>query len=209
MKEPITNRSLQAFTADLASREPVPGGGGAAALCGALAASLCAMAGNLTLGKKKYAAHEEDHKRMIAKANALREQFLDLIEADANAFEPLSKAYSMPKDAEGYAELLTQVTLGACRAPRQMMECCGEVIALLEEMLETCSRLIISDVGCGAAAAQAALEAAYLNVLINTSSLPDNAEAQALEHHCSELRDTLLPRAERLIANVTEDIRRK
>lgn len=209
MKEILSNSSLETFTAELASKSPVPGGGGAAALCGALAASLCAMAGNLTLGKKKYAAYDGDHKRMIAKAEKLREAFLDLIEADAQAFEPLSKAYSMSKDIPGYHDLMTKVTLDACRAPYHMMELCDETISLLEEMFEKCSKLMISDIGCGAAAAKAATESAFLNVLINTRSLPNHAEAQALETTCEALRNALLPRAESLIACVTDDIRRK
>ena len=81
----LINDSVQDFTTQLASRAPIPGGGGAAALCGALAAALCAMAGNLTVGKKKYAAFEADQQRMIARSEELRERFLALIEAAAAA----------------------------------------------------------------------------------------------------------------------------
>ena len=211
LSERIMNRNdqtLQSFVSRLASKAPVPGGGGAAALMGALAAALCEMAGNLTVGKPKYARHEADQRRMIAACESLRERFLRLIEADAEAFAPLSEAYSMPKDAPDYQQTMTRVTLCAARPPRQMLACCCETVALLEEMLEKCSRLMISDVGCGAAAAEAAMKAAYLNVLINTRSLPENAEANALEAECAAMLQTWLPRARAVSDAVAERLGR-
>ena len=204
----LINDSVQDFTTQLASRAPIPGGGGAAALCGALAAALCAMAGNLTVGKKKYAAFEADQQRMIARSEELHERFLALIEAVAAAFEPLSKAYSLPKDAPGYAETMTRVTLDACRAPYEMLECCGDVITLLEEMLEKCSRLMISDVGCGAIMATAAAQAAYLNVIINTGMLPDDEQAQRIAADSEEMLKHALPRAKKIADLVTDTLRR-
>ena len=208
MMDHLTDESVRGFAARLASRAPVPGGGGAAALCGALAAALCAMAGNLTVGKKQYAAHEADLNRMLGDAETLRERFLDLIEADAAAFAPLSKAYSMPKDAPDYAETMTRVTLDACSAPYEMLKCCSALVPLLEEMLETCSRLMISDVGCGAILARAAMESAYLNVCINTRTLPDHAQAQQLEQHSAEMLKAALPRLDALVDAVTQALRR-
>lgn len=209
MKDQVTGCSVRGFAFLLSSKAAVPGGGGAAALMGALGAALCEMAGNLTIGKKKYAAYEEDQKRMIAECERLRERFLQLIEADAEAFEPLSKAYSMPKDAPDYAETMTRVTLNACQAPYQMLECCCETISLLEEMLEKCSRLMISDVGCGAVAAEAAMKAAYLNVIINTRTLLENEEAHLLENNSEVMLQTWLPRANHITDSVTETLRRK
>lgn len=205
----IISCSVAGFSFLLSSKAAVPGGGGAAALMGALSAALCEMAGNLTIGKKKYAVYEEDQKRMIAECERLRERFLQLIEADAEAFEPLSKAYSMPKDAPDYAETMIRVTLNACQAPYQMLEYCCETISLLEEMLEKCSRLMISDVGCGAVAAEAAMKAAYLNVIINTRTLPENEEAILLESNSEAMLHTWLPRANRITSSVTETLRRK
>ncbi|MBR4394341.1 MAG: cyclodeaminase/cyclohydrolase family protein [Oscillospiraceae bacterium] len=209
MKGSLTNGSVLGFSFLLASDAPVPGGGSAAALIGALSAALCEMAGNLTVGKKKYAAYEDDQKRMIAAAEALRQRFLFLIEADAEAFEPLSKAYAMPKNDPNYAETMAAVTLKACQAPYQMLECCCEIIALLEEMLEKCSRLMISDVGCGTVAAEAAMKAAYLNVIINTRTLPENEEAILLEHNSEAMLNIWLPRAKAITDSVTESLRRK
>ena len=209
MDNRLAQQSCEEFTGQLASKAPVPGGGGAAALMGALSAALCEMAGNLTAGKKKYAAREEDLRRMLADAEALRLRFLALIDADAAAFELLARAYAMPKDSPDYAAVMARVTLDACRAPLEMMQCCCRGIELLEEMRGSCSVLMISDVGCGAAAARAALEAAFLNVLINTRSLPGNREALLLEQRAEQLLNQYGPRAQNITASVVEALRGK
>ena len=209
MNDKLPEQSCASFTVKLASREAVPGGGGAAALIGSLGAALGEMAGNLTVGKKKYAAYEEDLQRMIRDADILRQRFLALIDADAAAFEPLSRAYSMPKDDPHYTETMTAVTLAACKAPYEMMECCCETVELLEEMREKCSALMISDVGCGALAVRASLEAAYLNVLINTRSLAGNRDARLMEWKAEALLNEYLPRAQAVAEAVTEHLRRK
>ena len=98
MPESLTELSCLQFSEQLASKAPVPGGGGTAALIGALAAGLGCMAANLTVGKKKYLPYEEDHIRIIARCSGLRQRFLELVDEDAAAFEPLSAAYSMDKN---------------------------------------------------------------------------------------------------------------
>ncbi len=204
----IYELSCADFSRQLASKAPVPGGGGTAALMGSLAAALCAMAGNLTSGKKKFALYEDDLQRMIGDCEALRVRFLALIDADADAFAPLSRAYSLPKEDPANLQILQEATLNAARAPFAMMQCCCSCIALLEEMQEKCSRLMISDVGCGALAAAAALEAAAMNVFINTKSLPEQPEAQAMEKAADEMLDAYLPRARRIAATVSTALRR-
>ena len=91
--------TVSAFAEALASKAPVPGGGGVSALVGALGASLASMVGNLTSGKKKYAQYEGEIQSILTKAEELRVLLLALADADAEAFEPLSRAYSIPKDA--------------------------------------------------------------------------------------------------------------
>ena len=191
----LTEKNCREFTEALASNAPVPGGGGAAALAGALAVSLCSMAGNFTVGKKKYLLYEEDHIRIIARCSGLRQRFLKLVDEDAAAFEPLSAAYSMDKNDPGSAEVLRAATLKACRAPLSMMQCCAELTVLLEELQGKCSVLMLSDVGCAALAARAALEAASMNVFVNTRTLPGDAEAERLEEQASGLLNEFLPRS--------------
>ena len=98
MAEPLTNLSCTEFAAVLAAKQSVPGGGGAAALVGALGAALCSMVGNFTTGKKTYAAVEDDVQRMLADAEEVRLRLIDLVADDATAFFPLSQAYAIPKE---------------------------------------------------------------------------------------------------------------
>lgn len=205
----LTDLSCTAFAEVLASKAPVPGGGGAAALAGALGVALCSMVGNFTTGKKKYAAYEEDVQRMLAEGETLRARLLELVEADAAAFEPLSRAYAIPKEDPTRDSVLEEAALNACKAPMEMVSCCGEALLLLEEMLEKGSRLLLSDVGCGALLCKAAMESAAMNVFVNTGSLQDRAVAVGMERQVDETLEKYLPLAERIAASVTATLRKE
>ena len=101
----LINQTLSAFTESLADKSPVPGGGGASALTGALAASLGEMVASLTIGKKKYQETEPSMIKWRTEMDGLRIRLLDLVDQDAAAFRPLAEAYHMPKDTEDYADL--------------------------------------------------------------------------------------------------------
>ena len=193
MAEKMMDGSCTAFADALAAKVSVPGGGGAAAYAGALAVALMSMVGNFTTGKKKYAAFEEDVQRMLSRGEELRARLLELVDEDAKAFFPLSEAYGIPKEDPTRAERLEAATKAALAAPLEMMRCIAEVVELLEEMGEKGSRLLISDVGCGAALAASALRSASLNVFINTKSLADRDFAVSVE----EEADSLLASADR------------
>lgn len=193
--ERLTSRSCEDFAAVLASKEPVPGGGGAAALAGALAAALCSMVGNYTTGKKAYAEVEDDVQRMLRDAESARLRLLALIQEDADAFLPLSVAYGMAKDDPTRAATIEEATKRACAAPMEMMRLTCDVIELLEEMEWKGSRMLLSDVGCGAYLAQAALEAASLNVYVNTRTIADKDFVAVTEGEAYALLDKFLPRA--------------
>ena len=109
MAEKLTGKSLAAFTEVLAAKEPVPGGGGAAAAAGALGAALCIMVGNYTVGKKKYAAYEADVLRIMDEAERLRVELIRLVDADAEAFTPLSQAYAIPKEDPKQQQVLEEM----------------------------------------------------------------------------------------------------
>ena len=207
MTEQLVNLSCRDFSGQLASRAPVPGGGGAAALTAALAAALCAMAARLTIGKKNFLPYEEDHQRIIAAADALRERFLRLIEEDAAAFEPLSKIYAMDKSLPGYPEKLTEATLNAAEAPFAVLRCCCDLIVLLEELREKCSVLLLSDVGCAAASARSVLECAAMNVFVNTRLLPDSSRARDLAAQTEAMLREFVPRAQAVSDSVTAFLR--
>lgn len=206
MDEVLITKSCAEFSNLLASRASVPGGGGAAALVGALGAALCSMAGNLTLGRKKYAAQEPDIRRMLADGEKIRQRLLELVDEDAKAFEPLSRAYSIPKTEQDRESVLEEATLAACRAPLEMMEQTSKAVELLEEMLEKGSTMLVSDVGCGAACCRCALESASLNVFINTKTMKNREKADWLNGRAEELLVTFLPRAQRIVLEVTTQL---
>ena len=171
----------------LASSAPTPGGGGAAALCGALGIALGNMVGSLTLGKKKYADAQEDIAELNAKAEALRAGFVALVDADAEAFAPLSRAYSIPKDDPARDEIMEPALLKAAEAPLEIMRKCAEALELISGYAAKGSALAISDAGCAAALCGAAMEAAALNVKINTKSMKNRAVADNINAEMNEL----------------------
>ena len=207
MSEKMIEKSCADFAAVLASKAPVPGGGGAAALVGALGTALCSMVGNLTVGRKKYAQYEADVKRMLEKGAAVQERLLDLVDKDAEAFEPLSKAYSIPKDDPKHDETLEAATKFACEAPVEMMKACCEAIELLEGMLEKGSVTLVSDVGCGALCCAAALESASMNIFVNTKTLLDREAAAKLDDQADAMLREYMPRARKVADEVNRRLR--
>ena len=185
----FANASCREFVTVLASNAPVPGGGGASALVGAIGTALGNMVGSLTVGKKKYADVEEEIVALKAKCDALQKELLDQIAADAKGFEPLSKAYGIPKDDPNRDKVLEDATLVACQAPIRIMELCCEAIEAIAVFAAKGSRLAVSDAGCGAVCVKAALQAASLNVFINTKTLKDRETAQAMNQKCLDMLD--------------------
>lgn len=205
----LTKKSCVDFTDMLASRAPVPGGGGAAALAGALGVALCSMVGNYTIGKKKYVSVEEDMKKNLDKCSKLKGTLLQLVEEDAIAFEPLSRAYAIAKGDPMRDVILEEATYHACEAPMEMMKCCCKAIDLLEEMLEEGNVMLASDVGCGAALCEAALESAGLNVFMNTRTLKNCEQAEQLEKEADDMLKIYIPRADLITRSVMAKIRGK
>lgn len=176
----MQERTLDGFLTELSSGSPTPGGGGASAVCGAIAAALGSMVGNLTSGKKKYAEYQEEIEVAITKCRALVNEFEDLGRKDEEVFEPLAKAYSIPKDQEGRDEILEKVLKEASTAPYEVIEKAYETALVLARLAVIGSRLAISDVGVAAAACEAAAKGAAMNVYINTKSMKDRAFAEEL-----------------------------
>jgi len=174
------------------------------ALVGALAVSLCTMAGNLTTGKKKYAIYEADILRMISEGETLRLRLLELANADAEAFRPLQRAYAIPKEDPARSDVIGKASLEACKPALSMLECLAKTVELLEEMLEKGSVMLVSDVGCGAYLAAAAMESASLNIYVNTKGL-DLPEAKQTEETADRILAEYLPRAR----SVAEEVRKR
>ena len=141
----LLNGSVKSFTEVLASKAAVPGGGGASALVGAIGVALGNMVGALTVGKKKYADVEEDIKALMVRGDALREQLLECINKDAVAFEPLSKAYGIPKDDPTRDEIMEKCLHDAAAVPLEIFDLVCEAIEIERDFAEKGSKLVISD----------------------------------------------------------------
>lgn len=195
------------FTRELASAAPVPGGGGASALVGAVGAALASMVGNLTTGKKKYAQFEPDIQRILAEAETLRKSLLKLMDKDAACFEPLSKAYSLSKDDPKYAETMESALRLACTAPMEIMHTAAKAISLHEELTEKGSTLMQSDVGVGVLCCKTALMGASLNIYINISSMADRAYAENLKAEADGLLNKYCPLADETYEKVLSKLK--
>ena len=176
----MTLANCREFVSVLASDAPAPGGGGAAALVGAIGTALGNMVGSLTVGKKKYAAVEAEIIALQAKCDALQTELLNQVEADEVNFLPLAKAYGIPKDDPNRDQIMEEATIIACSTPMKIMELCCEAIDAIAVFAEKGSRLAVSDAGCGAVCCKAALQAASLNVFINTKTLKNRAVAEEM-----------------------------
>ena len=183
----MTMESCRKFVEALASNAPTPGGGGAAALVGAVGTALGNMVGSLTVGKKKYADVESEIMDLKIKCDDLQTELLDLVKKDADGFEPLAKAYGIPKDDPNRAAILEQATLDACAVPMEIMEKCCEALDYIQIFAEKGSRLAVSDAGCGAVCCKAALQSASLNVFINTKSMKDRIAAEELNRRANDM----------------------
>ena len=172
----MTTKPCREFVTVLASNEPAPGGGGAAALVAALGTALGNMVGSLTVGKKKY--------------------------ADAEGFVPLAKAYGIPKDDPNRAAVLEEATITACKVPMHIMELCCESMDAIAVFAAKGSRLAVSDAGCGAVIVKAALQAASLNVFINTKTLQNREKAEEMNAYCLKMLDTCGKKADEIFETV-------
>lgn len=202
----FSDKSCSEFVEVLASKAPVPGGGGASAMVGALATALGNMVGSLTVGKKKYAAVEEEMRALKDRCDRLQKDFLHLVERDAEVFEPLARAYSMPKNTEEEkaekARVMEIVLRDACSVPMEIMEKCCEAIDIIAVFAEKGSVIAISDAGVGAAFAKAALQGASLNVYINTKSMADKALAAELNARSDRMLEEYTGKADAIFDSV-------
>ena len=183
----MTTKSCREFVTVLASNEPAPGGGGAAALVGAIGTALGNMVGSLTVGKKKYADVEAEIIALQKKCDELQKDLLDQVEADEINFLPLAKAYGIPKDDPNRDQIMEEATIIACSTPVKIMELCCEALDAIKVFAEKGSRLAVSDAGCGAVIVKSALQAASLNVFINTKTLKNREVAEEMNAKCLDM----------------------
>lgn len=193
---------LTQFLDKLASKEPTPGGGGAAALAGAIGVALGNMTGSLTAGKAKYAAVEDDIIELNKRSAELKKELYGLIKSDAEAFMPVSKAYSIPKDDPAKSGTMEAALKGAAAVPLEIMRKCCEALEIIREYAQKGSAIAISDAGCAAAICKAALESAALNVYVNTKAMQDRALAETMNAEVGEMLDRYLVMASEIYVSV-------
>lgn len=177
------------FIADVASKAPVPGGGSVAALVGALGAALGNMVASLTVGKKKYADVEEEMQEMIVEIRDIQKHLIDLVERDIETFEPLSKLYGVHpethKEKRDHEIAMEKALYDACIVPMDIIRECGRAIELSQEFASKGNRIAVSDAASSAVLCKAAMQAASLNVYINTNMMKNKKNAEKLNNRCA------------------------
>ena len=198
----MTMANCREFVTVLASDAPAPGGGGAAALVGAIGTALGNMVGSLTVGKKKYAEVEAEIIELKGKSDALQTELLNQVEADEVNFLPLAKAYGIPKDDPNRDQIMEEATIIACSTPMKIMELCCQAIDYIAVFAAKGSRLAVSDAGCGAVICKSALQAASLNVFINTKTLKNRAVADEMNAKALNMLDVYGAKADKIFNTV-------
>lgn len=198
------------FLKDLADKKPIPGGGGVAALLGALANALGSMVCNYTIGKKKFAEFDKENIIFLEKFNKNITKFEEYITKDAEVFYPLSKCYSLPKDyvenGKTKEDILNPLLVNAALVPLEVMELCAETLDMLEVLLDRSSSIVVSDVGVAAATARACIESASLNVYINTKDITILEEKKVLEKRAEIVLGKYINVSERIFEKVKEKL---
>lgn len=187
----MSSNSCDYFLDQLASKAPTPGGGGAAAMGGAIGMALSNMVGNLTVGKKKYADVEDEVKKLLGEGYEIIDRLKKMVDEDAEAFAPLAKAYGLPRSTEEEkahkAKTLEECSKVALSVPLEIMRQAFRGIKIHERMGQIGSMLAISDVGCGVVFLKAALQSAHLNVLINLGAIKDKTFVESVTREMNQL----------------------
>lgn len=207
----VKYNTMEGFLGELASKQPVPGGGGASALAGAIGSALGQMVANLTVGKKRYQDAEEEIKGLLMRMEELLGEFTALADKDAVVFAPLARCYSLPVSTEeerACKEAQMEVCLqDASVVPLEIMEKAVEMLGILEVLGKKGSRLAVSDVGVGVQFVRTALLGAVMNVYINTKSMKNRERAGKLNAEADRLCAEGTVWADRIYAGVLEKLK--
>jgi glutamate formiminotransferase/formiminotetrahydrofolate cyclodeaminase len=189
MTDRLIERTLRAFSDDLSSDAPVPGGGSAAAYAGAMGAALAAMVARISLKKEP----SDELRGFIEESDNLRADFLRLVDDDSAAYARVAEAMKLPRktDEEKKArqERMQAALLAASRVPLEVAETARRLLGACEKGITSASPMTASDIGVGALMAETALRGAALNVMINLASVKDAAQVKAISEHLDRAID--------------------
>lgn len=206
----LTENDLVQFSAILASDAPAPGGGSVAALDGALGIALTNMVAALSQGKEKYKEFEDLINPAAEKAADLRIKFLDAINRDTEIFAQMSAVFEMPRATDEEKEVrkvAMQDALKACTVvPYEIMEFCAEALQVTDSIVGKSNKSASSDLGVAALNLKAAIQAAWLNVLINIGGIKDEAFVNGYKEKGEALLAEALPLADSIYERVKSSL---
>lgn len=203
--------TIKEYADELEGKSPTPGGGGASAVAGALGACLGQMVCNLTIGKKRYKEHEEQIEDIRKRLEAAAELLLGLSDRDAEAFAPLSRAYSLPSNTEEERkikrETMEPLLFNAAQVPLDIMAAAYGMLDDMDYIRKYGSTLAVSDVGVAVQLIRAAVLGAYMNVKINTGYMENEAEAKRLDERALDIKEKAIIACDAIYSDVLEIMR--
>lgn len=185
----MQNKTLNEFSILAASKDPTPGGGGVCADVAALASSLGEMVTNLTIGKEKYIQYTSELNDIKKELEILRINLLDCINKDAEAFQPLAKAYKMDKNDPNYAQIMEECLKCAAGIPLLILRYTTRIIDLDERLAVIGSKISVSDAATSVMLAHGVLYGAYINILVNTRLMKNKENADIFNNEAVSLLD--------------------
>ncbi len=206
-------KTLQEYFNELSSNSPTPGGGNVAALCGALSSSLGIMVCNLTIGKKKYVDVESEMIRLKEKLENMQKIFIELGQKDNTSFDKVMDAFKLPKETEQEknvrSKAIEEATIGATSAPMEVIQSSKTLLPILEIVIDKGNKNSLSDAGVAVTLVGTAAKGAYLNVLINCSSLSNQTIANELKKSADILIEEVIRTSDRLFEQVVKAVQPK
>lgn len=203
--------TIKVFLNKVAGNDPVPGGGSIAALNGALASSLAAMVGRLTVGKKGYDSVEELMQKIVEKMVELQQEFVELIDKDSEAYNSVFACFKMPKvtDEEKSARsaAIQEATKNAALIPMEVARKAYAMMPYIADVANLGNRNAVTDACVAMMAARSAVLGALLNVKINLGSLKDKDFVHQLQSEADEMELNACMREKELLNAVGQELR--
>lgn len=206
----LTDMQVKEFIDVLASDAPAPGGGSAAALAGAMGAGLGKMVASLTIGKPKYAEYEEKAKEIFERGGELSKQLVVAIDRDTESFDGVSAVFAMPKNTDEEKavrkEAMQKALKEATLVPYHTMELCLESLKVVEMGVGCTNSSAASDLGVASLNLKAAVQGAWLNVLINLAGIRDEAFVNEYRTKGEQILEQALPLADKIYTDILNSL---